>query len=96
MPEVIVLHFLHQHLLALAVERQVEQVGAVVEVADQFLLGKRDGDDGLLVAVDDAGDEPGVAQPLVGPRAQFAARLGGDLMRFGLPWLTPVDQLLSC
>ena len=70
MPEVIVLHFLDQHFFALAVEGQVEQVRAVVQVVDQFLLGERDGNDGLLVAVDDAGNEPGVAQPLVRARAR--------------------------
>ena len=52
--EVVVLHFLDEHLLALAVEAELEQVRAVVEVADDFLLRQRDGDDGLLVAVDDA------------------------------------------
>ena len=69
----------------LAVEGQVEDVGALVQVVDQLLLRERDGDDGLLVAVDDAGDLARVAEPLVRARAEPVAGLGGDLDAFALP-----------
>ena len=41
--EVIVLDFLHQHLFALAVEGDIEQMSAVTEVAGQLLFHKCDG-----------------------------------------------------
>ena len=56
---------------------------AVVQVADRFLLRERDGNDGLLVAIDHAGDEPRVAQALVRPRPQLRPLLGGDLCSLG-------------
>ncbi len=38
---------------------------AAMDMRRHFLAGKRDGQDALLVAIDDAGDEPRVAQALV-------------------------------
>jgi hypothetical protein len=75
--EVVVLHLLDQDLLALAVERDVEEVRRAVEVRDELLFGERDRNHRFLVTVDDARDEPRIAEAFVRARTELAARLRG-------------------
>jgi hypothetical protein len=71
--EVIPLNVLHQHLLALAVEADVEQVRAALDVTRDLLLRELHRNHGLLVAVHHARHETGVAKTLVRTRAKLLA-----------------------
>ena len=81
-PQVIELHFLHQHLFAFAIQSQVEQVGAVIQMIDDFLAGKTDGNDGFLMPVNHAGKNPRLPQTPVGAASQLAAGFGCYLCAF--------------
>ena len=73
--QVVVLDFLDEDFFVFAVEGEVEEVGAAVEMIDDFLFGERDGDDGFFVAVDDPGQKAGIAEAFVGAAAEFGTVL---------------------